>query len=91
MKQLAQFLQRIVGQLGLEGPLEDQRIVELWPEVVGEKIAEVSEAEAVRDGVLYVRVANAVWRNELSLEKDRILALFRERGNCERLKDIRFI
>ena len=44
-----------------------------WVEVVGPQVAGVTQIEAVRDGVLYVRVKNSVWANELSLLKDDML------------------
>ena len=44
-----------------------------WAEVVGPQVSGVTQIEAVRDGVLYVRVKNSVWANELSLLKDDML------------------
>ena len=44
-----------------------------WAEVVGSQVAAVTQVEAVRDGVLFVRVKNSVWANELSLLKDDML------------------
>ena len=41
-----------------------------WAEVVGPQVANVTQVEAVRDGVLVVRVKNSVWANELTLLKD---------------------
>ena len=41
-----------------------------WAEVVGPQVAGVTQVEAVRSGVLFVRVKNSVWANELTLLKD---------------------
>ena len=41
-----------------------------WEAVVGTQVASVTQVEAVRDGVLFVRVKNSVWANELTLLKD---------------------
>lgn len=41
-----------------------------WEGVVGPQVAGVTQVEAVRDGVLFVRVKNSVWANELALLKD---------------------
>ena len=44
-----------------------------WEAVVGPQVAGVTQVEAVRDGVLFVRVKNSVWANELALLKDDML------------------
>ncbi len=91
MKQLGDFLRRLIQDMGFEGPLADQRVMELWPEVVGEKIAEMTEPDRVENGVLYVRVPSSVWRNELSLQREKILEKYHEFGGCRHLREIRFI
>lgn len=44
-----------------------------WTEIVGPQVAGVTQVEAVRDGILVVRVKNSVWANELTLLKDDML------------------
>ena len=44
-----------------------------WEEVVGPQVAGVTQVESVRDGILFVRVKNSVWANELTLLKDDML------------------
>jgi predicted nucleic acid-binding Zn ribbon protein len=44
-----------------------------WATVVGPQVAGVTQVEAVRDGVLIVRVKNSVWANELTLLKTDML------------------
>jgi len=44
-----------------------------WATVVGPQVSGVTQVEAVRDGVLFVRVKNSVWANELTLLKDDML------------------
>jgi len=44
-----------------------------WDGVVGPQVSGVTQVEAVRDGVLFVRVKNSVWANELTLLKDDML------------------
>ena len=44
-----------------------------WAEVVGPQVAAVTCVEAVRGGVLFVRVKNSVWANELTFLKDDML------------------
>lgn len=44
-----------------------------WPRVVGAQAAAATQAEAVRDGVLFVRTKSSVWSHELMLHKARLL------------------
>ena len=44
-----------------------------WPRVIGSQGAAASEADSVRDGVLFVRTKSSVWSHELTLHKPRLL------------------
>jgi len=67
------LVERLLRRLGLDRRLEEQRVVAVWPEVVGPTVAAEAEATAVRDGVLFVDVASNVWLQELGLLRDRIV------------------
>jgi hypothetical protein len=51
-----------------------------WEEAVGSRIARRTQPLRVERGILYVRVANAAWANELSLLSNDILAQLHARG-----------
>lgn len=61
-----------------------------WVGVVGPQVAGVTQVEAVRDGVLYVRVKNSVWANELTLLKDDMLRRLNAKLGGRVLTDIHF-
>lgn len=62
-----------------------------WHEVVGEFLAQQSQPDGFRDGVLYVATTGSAWVQELTLRKAEILARLRERTYRKNLfKDIRF-
>lgn len=44
-----------------------------WSRVVGTQAAAATEAESVRDGVLFVRTKSSTWSHELTLHKARLL------------------
>ncbi len=91
MKALEQFLNRLIKELGYEKRLEYQRLLDAWPQVVGERIADVSKAERIQNGVMVVKVESPVWRNELALEKERILSMLQEQTGSKSVVDIRFV
>jgi len=50
----------------------------------------VAEAETIISGVLYIRVRNPVWRQELSLLKPEFLEKYRARFGADVVKDLTF-
>ena len=61
-----------------------------WAGVVGPQVAGVTQVEAVKSGVLYVRVKNSVWANELTLLKDDMLRRLNLKLGGRVLTDIHF-
>ncbi len=61
-----------------------------WAGVVGPQVAGVTQVEAVKSGVLYVRVKNSVWANELTLLKDDMLRRLNAKLGGRVLTDIHF-
>jgi predicted nucleic acid-binding Zn ribbon protein len=61
-----------------------------WAGVVGPQVAGVTQVEAVRDGVLFVRVKNSVWANELTLLKEDMIRRLNSKLGGRILTDIHF-
>ncbi len=71
---LGEALKRYLARAGFAGRLKQARVVEDWPEIVGAKIAAISEPESVtQDGTLFVRVKSAPWMQELQLLTPELL------------------
>ncbi len=62
-----------LGSLGLRRRYDGWLAVRDWAELVGDAIAEKSEAVRYEDGVLYVAVPDDTWRHQLSLQLEVIL------------------
>jgi len=83
-------LDTFLKRMGYDIALKEYEVVDNWPAIVGEHIAETTVCEKSEKGVLYVRVKSAVWRQELSYMKDKIReSILRETG-CETIRDIMF-
>ena len=83
-------MKRLTSRMGIDTRLEMQKAVVLWEEVVGGKVARRAKAEAVRSGILFVRVANSTWLQELSLLKEGIIDKLNARMESDIVKDIVF-
>jgi hypothetical protein len=89
-KPLGRVLNAEARRLKLDGSLREASAVVLWPEVVGEQIAAATEAERVRDGVLYVVARSHTWAFELTFHRDQILNGLNARLGRGTIKEIRF-
>lgn len=81
---LGQFLQ----QSGLAAKLHTYEALLVWDEVVGLQITVHTQPTRIRDGILEVRVDQAVWMQQLQLMKPKILTRLNERLGGEVIKDI---
>ena len=67
-------LGRVLNERGFSSRMQQGRVVEQWPELVGEHIAAVTRAEVVgAKGVLVVSVKTHAWMSELALLEREIL------------------
>ncbi len=80
---LGDVLGQVLERAGVADQVRRMEVLDLWPEVVGERIAEVTRARAVSDATLFVEVRTSAWMMELDMMKRQIL----ERVN-ERLGDV---
>lgn len=83
-------LQELVGSIGIGKTLRQYEVVTSWPALVGEQIAKVSTAKRMENGVLFVEVANAPWRAELTMRRGEIARKINAALGKNVVKEIRF-
>lgn len=74
----------------IDSAIRPHRAVVLWPEIVGDVLAAVSEAEVVRAGVLFVRARSTSWANELTFYKADLVQKLNQRLGARVIQDIHF-
>ncbi len=89
-QKLGDILRSVLGKRGYLEPCFEAEIIQRWTELVGERIAAVTECTEMRDDVLYVRVSAASWRQELSFLKKEIMERIKEKTRCNTIRDIVF-
>jgi predicted nucleic acid-binding Zn ribbon protein len=87
---LGSAIDAMLKNLGIGGKVKEYEVVEVWPSVVGERIAQLTHIESVDQGTMIVRVAAAPWRTELMFRKKEILGKIQSAMNSDVIKDIRF-
>lgn len=81
-----------LGRHGLDEEVDRQRAVQDWPEVVGDRIARVTEPRSVSRGVLFVAVRSSAWLMELNMMKREILERLNEgRASDRQVERIVFV
>jgi predicted nucleic acid-binding Zn ribbon protein len=78
-------LSDVLQKHGVREQVRRMEVLELWPEIVGEGLAKVTQAKGVDGVTLLVEVRNSAWLMELSMMREDFL----ERVN-ERLRDVPF-
>lgn len=78
---IAEAVEAYIAKRGLKRRLEQASVIPEWPELVGPKIAAVTEPVVVLDGgILVVAVQSAAWAQELQLMSPMILEKLGARG-----------
>ena len=86
-----EVLDRVLQQGGFTGRLQQSRVVDEWPQLVGDHIAKVTRAEVVGpNNVLIVSVKTHAWMTELALLEREILATVNRATAAHPIEKIRW-
>jgi predicted nucleic acid-binding Zn ribbon protein len=85
------ILDKLVVSLGLSRNYNGWRIVSQWPEIVGEHYAPKSRAIRFHEGVLYVAVEDASWRQMMGMDTEKILQIIRGYPYGRVVKELRLV
>lgn len=72
-EKIGNFLESVLEKSGLARQISRNGVLDRWSLVVGNKVAEVTEAKAVQGSTLFVEVRSSIWLNELSFMKKTLL------------------
>ena len=73
-KRLGEVIDDFLKQERLDGELDQQQALALWPEIVGPGINRYTVRRTVHNGVMTVTIASAVLRNELMMHRSTLIA-----------------
>ncbi len=74
-----EIVAQILRQKGLGAGLQRGQALALWPELAGPALSELTEAERLEDGVLFVRVTDSVAAHQLTYLREEFLRRYQER------------
>ena len=87
---LKYLLGNTLKSLGLERGIKEANVQLIWREVVGEKIADVTEILGVKGGIVRIATRDSMWSQELSMIKPEIIRKLNDRLGEKIVRDIRF-
>ena len=89
-ERIDKVLNRTLRGLKIDRRVKEETTLLNWAEVVGERIASQTNPLRVKDSILFVRVGNASWRNELVFLKAKIIKELNQSVRANVIKDIVF-
>ena len=90
VQQLKDLIMRNLRVQGLETPLLQKRLIDKWPEVMGEMIAGYTQNLYIRNQTMFVHMTNPALRADLSMERKEIVRKLNEKVGSQVITDIVF-
>lgn len=87
---LSESLEQLYNHLGIADKLHDYMAIQIWKNVVGNEIGEVTAPKSITDGVLNVSVTKPTWRHELIYLKSEIIFKLNSALGRSVVRDIQF-
>lgn len=69
---IGKLIQQYLRQEGMESPLNEQRLLDAWPQVLGPMAAYTTDL-FIRNQVLYVHLTSAALRQELMMGRELLV------------------
>jgi predicted nucleic acid-binding Zn ribbon protein len=89
-KILKSLLNDLIDTKGWSEKMIEQKIPDLWAEVVGEQAAKVTEVVSFKDGDLIIKTESSTWRIELKLRMVQIIEKMNQSLGAEVIKTLKF-
>lgn len=70
---IGKLIQQFLRQESLESPLNEQRLLDAWPQLLGPTITSYTGELYIRNQTLYVHLTSAALRQELMMARERLV------------------
>ena len=91
LERMDSVLAEVLDEAGVLDQVARVRVLDLWPEIVGEQVARVTRARSVDGAKLIVEVRSSAWLMELNMLKSDILGRVNEHLSDVPLERIVFV
>ena len=87
---LSDVIRQVLGELHLDKPLNEKRLIDAWPKVLGNNIVQYTSELSIRNRILYVKLNSSVLRHDLFLSREEIKNSLNKLVGVEVIVDIVF-
>jgi len=70
---IGDIIRKFIREEGLETPLNEQRLLKAWEEVLGPSISSYTSKLYIKNQVLYVHLSSSVLRQELMMNREMLV------------------
>ena len=70
---IGKLIQQFLRQESLESPMNEQRLLDAWPQILGPAIASYTKELYIRNQILYVHLTSAALRQELMMGRELLV------------------
>lgn len=88
-EQIGKLIQQYLRRESLESPLNEQRLLDAWPQVLG-PAANYTDNLFIRNQVLYVHLKSAALRQELMMGRELLIRALNEKVGATVITNIIF-
>ena len=88
--EISRLLSTVFENKKWHSKLELHRVFEFWNRTVGKEIAAVAQPSLIRGHVLWVKVADSIWMQQLHFQKILLLDKINQQLQNEKITDIHF-
>ena len=89
-RHVGESITRLFKSLGLNEEAQQYMPLAYWDIAVGKEVAKHAEPQKITEGILFVKVKDAVWRNELTYLKHEIMQKLNAHVGKNAIKEIKF-
>lgn len=91
MQSLKIAIDSMLKKFGIDNAIAQNKALNIWDEIVGDKVAKNAQPDRVEHGVIIVKVSSPTWRQELHFQKKEIIEKLNNKIGKKVIRDIRFI
>ena len=89
VKSVADVLQQLLREEGLETPLQQKRLIDSWETVTGRIVARYTTEKFIQNQTVYVKIVNPALRQDLAMMRQQLVKRLNEQVGSFIISDIK--
>lgn len=89
VKSVADVLQQLLREEGLETPLQQKRLIDSWETVTGRIVARYTTEKFIQNQTLFVKIVNPALRQDLAMMRQQLVKRLNEQVGSFIISDIK--